>query len=96
MGRVDDDSVGTGIYEGLHTVEGVEGDTDTGSNTQTALLILTCHRLVLGLGDVLIGDKTDKVVVLVDNRQLLYLVLLQNLCSGSEVGLLMCGDKSLL
>ena len=96
MGGIDDDSVSTGIHESLHTIEGIEGDTHTGSHTQTTLLILTCHRLVLGLGDVLIGDKTDEVVVLVDNGQFLDLVLLQYLCRGSEVRLLVSGDKVVL
>ena len=96
MGSVDDDSVSTSIHESLHTIEGVEGDTNTRSNTQTTLLILTCHRLILRLGDVLIGDKTDEVVVLVDNRQFLNLVLLQYLCRRSEVSLLVSGDKVIL
>ena len=89
MGRVDNNGVGTGIDESLHAVEGVEGDTYTGSYAQTTLTVLTSHGLILGLGDILIGNQTNQMVVFVHNRQLLNLVLLQNLCSSNQVGLLM-------
>ena len=96
VSRINHDGIGTGIHQSLHTVEGINGHTDTSSHTQTTFLVFTSHGLILGLGDVLIGDQTDETVVLVDHRQFLDLVLLQNLGSSDQVGLLMGGHEVLL
>ena len=89
MSRIDDDGIHTGIHQCLHTVEGVECDTNTGSHTQTTFLILAGHGLVLRLRNILIGDEADQAVVLIHHGQFLDLILLQNLSSGCQVGLLM-------
>ena len=96
VGSIDNDSVNTGIYQSLHTVECVNSYTHTGGYAQTTLLILAGHRLILSLSDILICDKTDKTIVLIYYRQLLDLVLLQNLCSSGKIGLLMGGNEVLL
>ena len=96
MGGVDDDGVGAGVDQCLHAVEGVGGDAHSGGHAQAALLVLAGHGLVLGLGDVLIGDEPHQVVVLVHHGQLLNLVLLQNLGSVHQVRLLVRGDEVLL
>ena len=79
VSRIDDDGINTGIHQCLHTVQGVGGDTYTCSHTQTAFLILACHRLIFRLCDVLIGNQTDQTVILIHHRQLLDLILLQDL-----------------
>ena len=76
VGGVDDDGVGASVDESLHAVESVACDTYSCSHAQTALDILACHRLVLCLGYVLIGDESDEVVVFVHYGEFLYLVLL--------------------
>ena len=96
MGGVDDDSVGTGTHQGLHALQRVGGDTNAGSHAQTAFGILAGHGLVLGLGDVLIGDEAHETVVLVHHGQFLYLVLLQDVGSCHQVGLLMGGHEVVL
>ena len=72
------DSIGIGVNKSLHTVERISCNAYSGSNAQTSLGVLACHRLVLSLGDVLICDKSYQFVVVVNNGQLLYLVFLQN------------------
>ena len=96
MSRVDDNGIGTCLYQRLHTVQGVDRHADTGSHTQTALGVLAGHRFVLGLGYVLISNQTDQLVVLVYHRQLLDLVLLQNLCGSLQVGCLVGRHNVLL
>ena len=96
VGGIDDDGVGTGIHQSLHTVERIGSYTHTSSHTQTALVILTSHRFILGLGNILIGNQTDQTIILVDHGQLLDLVLLQNLGSSDQVGLLMGGHEIIL
>ena len=76
---IDYDSIGTGVYKSLHTNQGIVGDTYTCGNAQTALAVLAGHGFVLGLGDVLIGDKTNQLTVVVYYRKLLDLVLLKYL-----------------
>ena len=95
VGGVDDDGVGTGLHQRCDAVECVDGHAHTGSHTQAALVVLAGHGFVLGLGDVLIGDESHQVVVLVHHGQFLYLVLLQYLCSGGQVGLLIGSDEML-
>ena len=93
MGRINDNGVSTRINECLHTVEGVGRHAYTGSHAQTTFLILTGHRLVLGLRNVLIGNQTHEMVVLVHHGQFLDLILLQDLSGRDQVGLLMGGHE---
>ncbi len=96
MGSINDDGVGTGIHQSLHTVERIGSHTYAGSHTQTALVILTSHGLILGLGNVLIGNQTNQTIILVDHGQLLNLVLLQNLGSCNQVSLLVGSHEIIL
>ena len=96
MGSIDDDSVGTSINESLHTVEGISSHTHTSGHTQTTLLVLTGHGLILGFGDILIGDKSDQTVILIYYGQFLDFVLLQDLCGSHQISLLMGGYEIIL
>ena len=96
MGRIDDDGIDTCVHQGLHTVQGIEGDTDTCCHAQTTFLILARHRLVLGLCDILIGDQTDQTVVLIHHGEFLDFILLQDLGSSRQVCLLMGGHEMFL
>ena len=82
MSSINDNSIGTCIDQCLGTQQCIGSDTNTCSYAQTTLVILACHGLVLCLGDILVGDQTDQLTILIDNGQLLNLVLLQNLCSS--------------
>ena len=96
VSRIDHDGISTSIYQCLHTVEGIGSDADTCGNTQTTLLILAGHGLVLGLRDVLIGNQTDQMIVLIHNGQFLDLVLLQDLGGSRQVCLLVGGHEVIL
>ena len=56
----------------------ITGNTDTSCNTQTTLAVFTSHRFILGLCDILICDKTNKLAISINHWQLLYLILLKN------------------
>ena len=89
MGCVDDNSINTRINQRLHAVEGVGSDAHASRHAQAAFLVFAGHGLVLGLGDVLIGNQAHKAVILIHHRQFLNLMLLQYFGSGGKVGLLM-------
>ena len=95
VGRVDDDGIYARVDQCLCTLQRVGGHAHACGHAQAALGVLASHRLVLGLGDILIGDEADEVVVLIDHRELLDLVLLEDGGSGLEVRLLMRGDEVL-
>ena len=84
---VDDDGIGSSLNECAHTVERIDCHTHAGSHAQTAFLVLAGHWLVLGFGDVLVGNESHEVVAGIHNGQFLNLVALQNVGSGSEIGL---------
>ena len=88
VGRVDDDGICSRIHQGLHTVERIIGYTHTGCHTETAFLILTGHRLILGLGDILIGNQSYQTVVLIHHRQFFDFVFLQDLGGSRQICLL--------
>ena len=96
MGSIDNNGIGSGIDQSLHTVERIGSHTNTCCHTQTTFVVLAGHGLILSLGDILIRDESDKAVILVDHGQFLNLVLLQNVGSSHQVGLLMSRNKVLL
>ena len=95
VGCVYHDGIGTCAHQGCSALQRVLGDAHSGSHTQTTLVVLAGHRFVLGLGNILIGDKTHEMVLGIYHRKFLYLMFLQNLCSRSQVGLLMGGHQIL-
>ena len=96
MSRIDDDSVSTSIDKSLHTIERINSHTNTCSYTQTSFLILTSHGFVLGFRNILIRNQAYQTVVLINDRQFLDLILLKNLCSCHQVGLLVGRHKIIL
>ena len=90
VSRVNDNRIGTSIHKSLHTVKCIIGHTDTSSHAEAAFLILAGHRLILGLGDILISNQTDQTVILIHHRQFLDLVSLQDLGGSRQIRLLMC------
>ena len=96
MRCINDDSVSTSIHKSLHTLEGIRGDTHTGSHTQTTFLILTSHGFVFCLGNILIGYQADQMILLIHHRKLLNFILLQNLSGSRQICLLMCRHKIIL
>ena len=76
VSSVDDDGISTCVNKRLHAVKCISGHTHSCRNTQTSFLVLACHWFVFGLGNVLICDKSYKMIVFVDYRELFNLVLL--------------------
>ena len=76
---IDYDGIGTCLNECRHTVQCIDSNAYTCGHAQTALAVLACHGFVLGLGDILVCDKTYQLTVVVHNRQLLNLILLKYL-----------------
>ena len=76
---IDYDSIGSCVNKCLHALQGIGGNTYTGSYAQTALAVLASHGFILSLGDILVCDKTYQLTVVVHNRQLLNLILLKYL-----------------
>ena len=77
-------SIDTCINEGSHTLHHVASDTDTCCYTQTATVVLACQWLVLGLGDILIGNQANQSAFHIDHGEFLDLVLLKDVLSLSE------------
>ena len=94
--RVDDDGINARLHQGLHTLEGIGCHTHSGSHAQTSLGILASHGLVGRLGDVLVGDETDEVVLFIHYGKFLYLVLQENLAGTLQVSLLVRHHQVLL
>ena len=75
VGGVHDEHVDTGFHQRGGTLPGVAEEADAGSHTQTALVVLRGIRILLGLHEVLDGDQTGQMALVVHERQLLDLVL---------------------
>ena len=95
MGGVNHNGIGTGLDECLCTFQRVVGNTHARSHAQSAFLVFAGHGLVFRLGNIFIGDESHQSALLIHHRQFLNLVLLQNLCSSSQVGLLVSGHQVL-
>ena len=95
VSSINNDSIGTSLNQSLGSVESIDSNTNSSRNTQTTFLVLACHWLVLSLCDILISNQTYKMVCIIHNRKFLNLVLLKNLSSCCQVGLLMGSNKIL-
>ena len=93
VGGVDDDGVGTGFDQGVHTVHHVGGDAHAGSHAQTAVAVFAGVGTLFGLHDVAIGDEAHELTLLVHHRQLLDFVLLQDVGGFGKGGAHMGGDE---
>ena len=87
------DGVSSGMDKGFHTLHSVGSNAHTSCHAQAAFGVLASHGFVLSLGNVLVGDKSYKVAVLVHNGEFLDFIFLQNLCSREQVGLLCGGNE---
>ena len=90
VSRVDDNGVSTSSNERINAFHCVCGDTHTSCNAQATLGIFTSHRFVFCFGDVFIGNQTHQFAVVVNDRELFNLVLLQNFASSSQVSCCVC------
>ena len=77
VSSIDNQSINTSLDQSLCTLQGIDSNAYTSSNTQTSISILTSHWLVLSLSDVLVSNQTYQVVFAIYNRKLLNLVLYQ-------------------
>ena len=85
MGGVDDEHVGTGREQRLRALDCVRPDADRGADAQAALRILRRLRELDALRDVLDGDQPAQHAVVVDDRQLLDAVPVQQLLRLASV-----------
>ena len=78
VGSVDHQGVDAGIDQGGSPLQCVGGNANGSSHAQASTRVLTSVRAGLHFDDVFIGDETYQMIVLVDDRELLDLVLLQD------------------
>ena len=95
MSSIDDDGISTSLNQSLGTIYGIHGNAYTGCYTQTTLRVLASHWLVLSLGDVLVSNQTYQVILVVNYREFLNLVLLQDGSGSNQVGLNVSGNQIL-
>ena len=86
VGGVDHEHVHAGFHQSGSTVVGVAQEADACGDAQTALLILGGVRILFGLDEILDGDQTGQAAFGIDQRQLLDLVL------GQQVVRVFLGD----
>ena len=87
VGCVDHHGVYSGCHKSLDSLHSVGGHADTGSHPQASLLILAGVGVILYLGDVAIGDQSDKMSVGIHHREFLDLMLQQYLRGMLETGI---------
>ena len=95
MGGVDDDSVHASLHQSLHALECVCSDAHTGCHTESAFGILTSHRFVGCLSDILICYEAEQMILVIYYREFLNLVLQENLACTGQIYLLMCHHEIL-
>jgi len=95
MSGIDDNGIYASLHQSLGTVKRIDSDTNTGSNTQTTLVVLASHRLVLGFRNILISDQTHEMVGIVNHGEFLDFVFLKNLCGSRQVCALMSSHQIL-
>ena len=96
MGGIQAQHVYAGLNQSGHTVQHIVGGADGSAYQQAALLVTGRVGIHLGLLDVLDGNETLQVEVLVHDGQLLYLVLAQDLLGLGQSSSLGGGDQVLL
>ena len=94
--RVYHDGIHPGIHQGRHPLERVMRHTHAGRHAQPPVGILRGKRLVLRLRDILVSHQPDELVIGIHHRQLLYLVLLQDVGRRFQVGSLLRGNQVFL
>jgi hypothetical protein len=78
MRRIDGYDVYTGTDQSFYPFAHVGGNAYRRTYHQTPQRILTCIREVFALYNVFVGDKPNEAKVAIDDGQLLYLVMLQD------------------
>ncbi len=79
MRGIDHDHVHAGIDQGRDALLGVAADANRGADQQALVAILGGVRVVAGLLDVLDGDQSAQLVVVVDDQNLFDAELVQQL-----------------
>ena len=79
MGGIQDNDVNMGVCQSSHTVQNIGGDAYAGAAEKASLGILCGIRVLDLLLNILDGDESAEIVILVDDGELLHLRLGQNL-----------------
>src|SRR5574344_175619 len=85
MSCINNYSICTSLNQCLHSVESVISNTNTGSNAQSSFAVFASHRFILSFCYIFICYKTNKFVILINNRKFLDFVLLKYICSSLQV-----------
>ena len=96
MGGVKDNSVGSGVDQKTDPVERVGLDSGGGGDEEAALAVLGGDRVVLDLHKILVGDQADELAVIINNRKLLDLAVLEDLRGVGQGDALRRGHEVLL
>ncbi len=96
VGRINGNDINLGFDECRDTVEDIRRHTDRRAYAQSPVIILARVRKLPPLLDILEGNQATEQAVVVDNRELFNLMLLQNLLGPIEVRPDGCGDEAIL
>ena len=92
VSSIDNDSIGTGIHQSLHTVEGISSYSHSGSYTQTAFRVFASHRFIFSFRNIFISNQSYQLTFFIHNRQFLNSVFLQNLRNSFHIGSWICSN----
>ena len=79
MGSIDDDGIHIFADQCLNPFQGIHCNAHGGSYAEPAPAVLACIGPCFDLDDILIGNQSDQFIILVNNRQFLDLILLEDL-----------------
>ena len=79
MCGIQNNNVNLGFCQSCHTIQNIGSNTNTCTAEQTSLCILCCKRIFDRLLNILDRDQALQIEVLINDRQLLFSCLCQNL-----------------
>ena len=96
VGCVQHNGIGADGYQLLHAIQAVGVDAHCSCHQKAAFAILAGLGVILDFGDILVGDKTHQLAVLVHHGELLHLGLHQDFGGCGNVGVWTGGYQILL
>ena len=92
---IENDNVNLGFNKSCNPVENIGGNTYTCSAEKSSLLILGCIGILDGLLNILDGDQTLEIIILINDGKLFFSGFSKDLLGFLEGDTLSCGDKIL-
>ena len=78
MCRIDYYCVGTCINQRFNSFKRIGGDSNCTCNAKSAFIVLAGIRPILGLGNIFIGYKSDKLSFFIDDREFFNFMFLKD------------------